>query len=150
MVRASCPICNAKTKAGLPCKKHTCKFAPKCASHTKVQVKPSTIPGAGRGLFARQDIGRGEVISDYKIGTQKMNHAQFMKKYPSGRATHVWSPSKGIYYDGSNLQKSVAGAANRASGNSNARINGGGKVVTKQSVKKGAEILVNYGSSYRL
>ena len=146
-----CPICNAKTKVGNPCKKHTCKFAPKCSSHTKVTVKKSNIQGAGKGLFARNDIARGETIANYKVGTQKMNHGEFMKKYPSGRASHVWSPSKGVYFDALNLNKSIAGAANRASGNSNARINGGGKMVTKTGgIKKGVEILVNYGTSYRL
>ena len=145
-----CPICNAKTKLGNPCKKHTCKFAPKCSSHTKVTVKKSNIPGAGKGLFARNDIASGETIANYKVGTQKMNHGQFMKKYPSGRASHVWSPSKGVYFDALNLNKSIAGAANRATGTSNARINGGGKMVTKTAIKKGVEILVNYGTSYRL
>ena len=145
-----CPVCNSKTKAGNPCKKHTCKFAPKCSSHTKVAVKGSNIPGAGKGLFARGDIKKGEIIADYKVGTNKMNHAQFINKYPSGRPTHVWSPSNGVYFDAFNLNKSVAGAANRGSGNSNSMINGGGKMVTKTAIKKGVEILVNYGSSYRL
>jgi len=101
--------------------------------------------------MAKKDIPKGEIVADYKIGTTQMNRAEFLRKYPNGRATHVWSPSSNVYYDGSNLSKSIAGAANRGTGSTtNSRINGGGKLVTKRRIKQGQEILVNYGSSFRL
>ena len=146
----NCPKCNGTTRQGQPCKLHTCKFAPKCHHHSKVKVGASRI--AGRGLIAREDIRRGEIVADYKLGTTQLNHGEFMRKYPNGRATHVWSPGGNVYYDGSNLNKSVAGAANRGSGSNraNSKINGGGKLVTKQNVKRGSEILVSYGAAFRL
>ena len=145
-----CPKCNGTTRNGQSCKLHTCKFAPKCHHHSKVKVGASRI--AGRGLIAREDIRKGEIVADYKLGTTQLNRGEFMRKYPNGRATHVWSPGGNVYYDGSNLNKSVAGAANRGSGSNraNSRINGGGKLVTKQNVKKGSEILVSYGAAFRL
>ena len=85
-----CPICNGRTKANQPCRRHTCKFAPRCHTHTKVAVRGSNI--AGRGLFARDDIRAGEIVGDYTIGTDRLTPAQFRAKYPSGRATHVWAP----------------------------------------------------------
>ena len=146
----NCPKCNGTTRKGESCKLHTCKFAPKCHHHSKVKVGASRI--AGRGLIAREDIRKGEIVADYKLGTTQLNHGEFMRKYPNGRATHVWSPGGNVYYDGSNLNKSVAGAANRGSGSNraNSKINGGGKLVTKQNVKKGSEILVSYGAAFRL
>ena len=145
-----CPQCNAKTKGGRPCKLHTCKYAPKCHHHTPLRVGVSNIPGAGRGLFARKAIKKGEVFGDYRVGTQELTAAQFRAKYPSGRASHVWAPrDNGPFYDGSNLQRSVAGAANRGRTN-NAKINANGKLVAKQSIRAGKEITVGYGASYRL
>ena len=146
----NCPKCNAKTRKNQPCKLHTCKYAPKCFHHTKVKIGASNI--AGRGLIAREDLKKGEIVADYKLGTTKLTRNEFMQRYPTGRATHVWSPGGNVYYDGSNLNKSVAGAANRGSGSNraNARINGGGKLVTKQNIRKGSEILVSYGAAFRL
>ena len=145
-----CPICNGRTKAGQPCKRHTCKYAPKCHSHTKVQVGASNIPGAGRGLFAKADINRGEVVANYTVGTQRMTPAQFQAKYPSGRATHVWSPrGSTVYYDATDASKSVAGMANRGARN-NARITGGGRIKALNRIPRGREISVSYGSGYRM
>ena len=146
----NCPKCNAKTRNNQPCKLHTCKYAPKCYHHTKVKVGASNI--AGRGLFAREDIKKDEIVADYKLGSTKLTHSEFMRKYPSGRATHVWSPAGNVYYDASNLNKSIAGAANRGSNSNraNAKINANGKLITKQNIKRGTEILVSYGAAFRL
>ena len=146
-----CPVCKAKTKANQPCKRKTCKFAPKCFQHTSVAVRPSSI--AGRGLFAKKDIRAGEIVGDYTIGTDRLNTGQFRARYPGGRATHVWAPrAGGVYYDATDASKSVAGMANRApsGGRNNARITGGGKIQAKSRVPQGREILVSYGPGYRL
>ena len=145
-----CPICNGRTKGGQPCKRHTCKFAPKCFQHTKVQVGASNIPGAGRGIFAKTDINRSEVVANYTVGTERLNPAQFRANYPSGRATHVWAPrGSTVYYDATDASKSVAGMANRGARN-NARITGGGRIKAKQRIPRGREILVSYGAGYRM
>ena len=151
-----CPVCNATTTQGRPCKRHTCKFAPKCHSHTKVAVQPSNIPGAGRGLFARDDIRANEVVANYTLGTQRLTPAQFRQQYPNGRATHVWA-SRGnrVYYDASDASKSVAGMANtgRAYGtkrHNNAKITERGTIRALEPIPRGREILVSYGKGYRL
>lgn len=52
-----CAQCQALTKTGTQCKKTTCKYLPTCYQHTKsiyhLEVKPSRIPNAGNGLFAK-------------------------------------------------------------------------------------------------
>ena len=147
-----CPQCNAITKGGgHRCKLVTCKFAPKCYHHTAVQVGQSNIPGAGRGLFARRTIKQGETIANYTLGTQPLTQQMFDMRYPDGRATHV-AQIHGTYYDASNSAKSIAGMANRATSGSrnNAKINQNGGVVTTRQVRKGQEIYLSYGRSYRL
>ena len=145
-----CPTCNATTKDGHPCRHKTCKYAPRCAHHTQVQVRPSQI--AGRGLFAKEPIRKGAVVADYTHGTQALTQAQFDSKYPSGRASHVWRHPSGTYYDAHNLNRSVAGSANRAPQGKkpNAVITGGGKLKTRRSVRPGEELTVSYGRGYRL
>ena len=146
-----CPTCNGVTASGQPCRRRTCKFAPKCFQHTSVAVRPSSI--AGRGLFAKNNIRKGEIVGDYTVGTTRLTTAQFPAKYPSGRATHVWSTPGGVYYDAKDGRKSIAGMANRApSGGkgSNAKINGGGKIMAKNNIPQGREILVGYGSGFRI
>ena len=146
-----CPVCNARTKANQRCKRNTCKFAPKCFQHTSVEVKRSNI--SGRGLFAKKDIRAGEIVGDYTVGTERMTNAQFLAKYPSGKATHVWAPrAGGVYYDAKDSKKSVAGMANRApsGGRNNARITGGGKIQANSKIPEGREILVGYGPGYKI
>ena len=146
-----CPICNGRTKANQPCRRHTCKFAPRCHTHTKVAVRGSNI--AGRGLFARDDIRAGEIVGDYTIGTDRLTPAQFRAKYPCGRATHVWAPrNAAVYYDAKDASKSVAGMANRApsGGRNNAKITGGGKMKALRRISQGREILVGYGAGFRV
>ena len=145
-----CPQCNGTTLQGTACRMKTCKYAPKCHHHTKVKVATSNIQGAGKGLFASKDIHKGEMIGNYRVGTKELTRAQFLSKYPSGKATHVWAPSnKGPYYDSSNLSKSVAGAVNR-SNKPNVRINGNGKLVARDKIPAGRELTTSYGRGYVL
>ena len=97
--------------------------------HTSVKVGTSNIPNAGRGLFAKQRIRKGQVIADYTLGTERLTAAQFTSRYPSKRATHVWTPDGQVFYDAIDTSRSISGLANRASrgGTNNARFNAGGK-----------------------
>ena len=125
----------------------TCKFAPKCRYHTQVEVRPSSIHGLG--LFARRPIAKNDVVADYRLGTDELTRAQFRARYPNGRATHVWAPrDSGPFYDGKNLQKSVAGAANRTR-NPNARINANGKLTARRRIPVGREITTSYGGNFK-
>ena len=141
-----CPQCNGITKAGQRCKNLTCKFAPKCRLHTQVSVGQSTIPNAGRGLFARDDLRKNDIVGDYTHGTRAMSREMFQSHYPDGRASHV-ALIGGVYYDAIDGSKSVAGKANRASrgGQNNARINQNGRLVLTKNINKGQEILLSYG-----
>ena len=66
----SCPIhchrCEFIRSNGARCKNRTCFGSPLCWIHNlktyHVKSQTSTIPAAGRGLFARKDFGKGEWI----------------------------------------------------------------------------------------
>ena len=55
------------TREGYQCKHNTCKYLPMCWQHAAitygVKVAPSTIAGAGNGLFALRDFKAGEWIA---------------------------------------------------------------------------------------
>ena len=116
-----------------------------------VEVAPSTIPGAWRGLFATVPLKRGSVIADYTVDTKALSEEEFQVLLSSGRATHV-ALVRGKYLDASDGVSSIAGMLNRApSGRkNNARINKLGYVVLTRPVKARREIFLAYGPSYRM
>jgi len=124
-------------------------------SNEWVRIGPSKITGAvagqDDGLLAVRDIPRNTKITDYKIGATKLNEEEFRARYPTGKATHVWNPSKGVYYDASN-PTTLASAAMRGGANNpnNARITGSGAVVTTKDVRAGQEIFLPYGGTFRI
>lgn len=143
-----CPQCKAKTKAGAQCKRKTCKFAPKCHSHTSVQVAPSSV--AGRGLFAKKNISKGEIVADFTHAAV-ISQAELMRMRAQGTATHVAQVGAKLY-NASNPNKTVAGMANRApKGQRNTlQLTKTGKVRASQNVKAGSELFLAYGPGYRL
>jgi len=153
MPKTKCVQCNGTTKNGSRCKLHTCKYAPKCHYHTLVEVKKSTLPGAGDGVFAKKDIKKDTIIGDYKVGTIKMTPAQTDAKYKGKgkRATHVWGPSGKVQYDGKvPPATSIAGKFNQCRKGqdckSNGKIYGSGSIKATKNIKKGQEVYVTgYG-----
>ena len=149
-----CPTCNGTTLNNRSCRIRTCKFAPRCRHHTPVEVKRSSIPNAGMGLFARVAVKKGAVLVNYTHNNERMTEAQFKKKYPSGKATHV-AYVNGAYYDGSNLSRNVAGAANNAGSKKSGRVNNAyiaksGNMKATKNIPKGREVLTAYGPGFRL
>lgn len=62
--------CTGHLPNGNRCKKRTGKVGPMCWMHTKsklgLQVKRSTIPGAGLGLFATKKLPKGSEVDEYR------------------------------------------------------------------------------------
>ena len=143
---AKCNQCVGQTKAGAQCRRPTCKFGPYCYQHSPVEVKDAG--SKGDGLFAKRDIKKHTTIGDYKQG-EPLTQAQFDRRYPSGRATHV-AKIGATYYDGKNPHCTIAAKANSGRGRNNAKINRNGKLVTTKNVRKGQEIEAGYGSAYRV
>lgn len=120
----------------------------------KIRVKKSTLPNAGKGLFAKTMIPKGTRIVEYKgkITTWKevddndgkngyiyyvrRNHVIDASRYPSALARYA--------NDARGLQR-VKGITNNAE-----YIEDGLKVYIKSTkdIPAGAEILVEYGKEY--
>ena len=154
MTTGKCPQCTATTKTGGRCRRHTCRYAPYCASHKAYRVAQSNIPNAGRGAFAVRDLKKGSTIGSYVIATKRQNEAEFLESYPSGKATHSakikreWFTATGA----GNRTHNAIGMVNNAGrgGRNNARLLQSGRVVTSRNVKKDDELLLAYGSSFRI
>ena len=154
MTTERCPQCIAKTKAGDRCKRTTCKWAPFCAAHKAYRVGPSEIDGAGRGAFATRSLKKGSTIGSYVIATVKQTEAQFRDEHPSGRATHTAKIGSHYYtaLGAGNRTQNQVGMLNTAprGERNNARLLASGRVVTSRGVKKDAELLLAYSSSYKI
>ena len=58
--KLECCRCEGETKTGGRCRRRTKKQLPYCYEHARtmlhVDIRPSTIPGAGKGLFALKQL----------------------------------------------------------------------------------------------
>ena len=152
-----CPQCTANTKAGDRCRRHTCRFAPFCASHKAYRIDQSTIPGAGRGGFAARPLKRGDTIANFTTATVKQSPAEFKASYPDKKNKPTHSARVGQFYYtamGNNdaRKNNAVGLINRASAGArnNARILGSGRVVATRLIPRDQEIFLAYGGSYRI
>ena len=154
MTTEKCPQCIARTAKGEQCKRTTCRYAPFCASHKAYRAAQSNIPNAGRGAFAVRDMKKGDTIGSYVIATKRQTEAEFLKSHPSGRATHTalvkgeWFTATGV----GNRTHNAIGMLNTAprGERNNARLLASGRVVASRGVKKDDELLLAYGSSYKI
>ena len=153
----TCPQCTANTKAGDRCRRHTCRFAPFCASHKAYRIDQSTIPGAGRGGFAARPLKRGDTIANFTTATVKQSPAEFKASYPDKKNKPTHSARVGQFYYtamGNNdaRKNNAVGLINRASAGArnNARILGSGRVVSTRRIPENEEVFLAYGSSYRI
>ncbi len=117
-------------------------------------IKRSTLPGAGKGLFTKQFIPKGERIVEYKgkVTTWKeVNH-------DSGSNGYIYYVKRYHVLDARKHRKALARYANDALGlqkvkgirNNSAYETVGLRVFIEatRDIKAGAEILVGYGNEY--
>lgn len=120
-----------------------------------IEMKPSGIPGAGKGVFAKKDIPNNTDLGFYR--GEHLTDKEFETKFSNaGLGTYVLTldePSdnnKKFYVDG--LKKgnwtsrinSPKGTTNKA----NIVFYTDGRVVSKRNIKAGEELFVGYGPKY--
>jgi len=157
-----CVRCAAETAVGKRCKNRTCTYTEFCAAHTKqlldLELKPSSIAGAGRGLYTLVDIPKDKRIAQY-TGELKTEEAYNKKK--SGYGVHL---PNGKVLDAHSTQHGIARyandcrSANKKKGEckgTNARLTSStrdGKTTvwlkSTKRIKAGDEIFVSYGRGY--
>lgn len=155
--------CRAKKKDGGRCTRRTGKYGPFCWQHTQkhvgVEVKRSTIPNAGNGLFAKREFKRGELVRHQphegvaKKGTSSkfLSKRQIERKYPGEMlAPYGIQLSSNRFRDDCRTNAGVVRYANdkRRAASNNAVLTSTGNIRLKKGVKKGEEIFVSYGRGY--
>lgn len=115
-----------------------------------VEVRPSTIPGAGRGAFACVDIPSNRVIGRYR--GRLLTEAEFDARYAGTPGGYVLQVGRDRYVDASDpafsnwtaMINDVRGAGARA----NVIFTAAASIKTVRHINPGDEILVSYGKFY--
>lgn len=151
------PCCRTATNIAPYCWRHALKLA-------KIKVRDSTIPGAGKGLFAQSTwrspahgprtlvFKKKDVIAEY-LG-EVIDEAELGRRYGTERAPYTIWVCDGTYVDAARL-RSYAAMANdaRGHGRCNARFTHGSatrppEIRATRDIYNGDEILVSYGDAY--
>ena len=165
--RLRCMRCRGVTARGARCARFTCYALPYCVQHLRaagLRVGPSTIPGAGRGLFVAGSRGfaRGQRIVPY-LGELK-SAARLDAEYGvDGTAPYALTVRSGSGWvlDAACARgaASLANSVHGTSGEPNAEVRvraGGGQcgdeawLVATERIPPGNEVLIDYGSEYEL
>jgi uncharacterized protein len=117
-------------------------------------VKRSLIPNAGKGLFTKTFIPKGQVITEYKGKISTWEDAD----HDDGKNLYIYYVSKNHVIDAMKYKSSLARYANDANGFKKTRGNANNstyiiendRVFIKaiKNIEPGAEILVSYGKKY--
>ncbi len=159
-----CRTCGAQTASGQPCRKRACIGTPLCWMHMlktmNLRYKASTIPGAGKGLFAMRPgadtrtvvFRAGQRIVPYH--GERLRMADLDLRYGDYTAPYGVTVDRraDVYEDGACI-RGVGALANHATGRRvNAKFreqDGVSALFATKAIRHGDEILVDYGAMYR-
>ncbi len=150
--------CRGTSRNGQQCRRSTVIGCPFCRDHLKsakhLEIKPSTIPNAGLGLFAyhpAQDIvfREGDTIVRYE--GEAISRAELQDRYGDKTAPYAFSLSTNRAIDAAG-HRGIGSLANRAppASRNNATFTSTGLVKATRNIRHGQEIFLAYGPSYRL
>lgn len=147
--------CTADTRAGAQCGKKTCN-GEYCWNHLQslmqLRIKQSTVPGAGKGLYAARDFAAGEEVTRYTGDLAIGRAAQGF----FGGSKYVFGLNSNIAIDAARRNSAPGRMVNDSRGtgrppnltwvvdNARRRV----RMITTRPVKKGEEFLIPYGASY--
>jgi hypothetical protein len=122
-----------------------------------LQVKTSTIPNAGKGLFATVDIPKRTKLGEYK--GKRLSEQQFQRTADTSYVWKVSARGKNVYVDArrkvvNNPLRYVNGAiSKRQKKKVNVEMYQYGQKVFYRTTKKvpaGTELIIDYGDEYIL
>lgn len=108
-----------------------------------VYVAQSTLPDAGKGLFALRKFRENELIVPY-LG-EELTPSQVERRYPKGDAKYLFCPTEGRCIDAKDPAKSNLGryANSLPMSKANAKLTVRGNITAKKDIYPGQEIFVN-------
>lgn len=120
------------------------------------EVKKSTIPGAGKGLFIKRDVKKGERIVEYLGEIISWKECDIRAERDEGGYVFFINRKKCI--DAFNTPEALARFANDAKGlkkiagiTNNCKYEiykNSGWIAATKNIKSGSEVLVSYGAEY--
>ena len=165
MVGSHCLQCSALKKNGQRCSLNTCVQFPYCWIHLKsidkLQIKKSTVPNAGKGLFY---VGKTDLKP--KVRVTLYSSKEITRKDIEG--DYVLQVSSKQFLDGKDKSNFVGRYINSMKGTgkqpnvrfgtgyriSKKTVNGETRytipIVTIKKIKPNTELLLDYGKDYRL
>lgn len=155
--------CIDHTKTGARCKRRCVIGSPVCSTHLAyrhhLKIKPSLIPGAGKGLFAYDPLcrdpnevlfKRGETICKYY--GEVLNLDQLIERYGNKTAPYAIGVSSSRFEDAARV-RGIGSLANTLPNHNNATISvhhGRASIKATKPIRNGDEIYLSYGRSYKL
>jgi hypothetical protein len=161
-----CRQCQGKSKNGQRCGRKVVFGISMCYFHLKqlfhLQIKKSTMAGAGRGLFACNGTANKDVVfkKDQNIIVYEGEHIDketLEERYSNGTAPYTIMLKEDEYID-SALERGVGSMANhKPTAKANCKFivgreNGQSciKIRAIKPIRNGDELFLNYGREYRL
>ena len=156
-------ICKAINKNGTNCKRTTTIGTPYCYTHLlynkHLKIKQSTIPNAGKGVFAinpKKAVGeiifrRGDTIAPYR--GELLTDAELDDRYADYTAPFGLNISKNYNRDGA-CDRGLGSLINhKPAQNANVKFvanhqNKTAFVKATKNIRNGDELFVNYGTNY--
>jgi|688.fasta_scaffold730950_2 hypothetical protein len=126
------------------------------AMEQKVEIRPSNIPGAGKGVFAKEFIPNGSYIGYYRGRSAAEKDLKdptshiFGSQYVLGPITNKEFQEEPFYVC-AKKEGNFTGIINSPRGTAyktNTRYSLDGKMYTTRDIKAGSELLAAYGSAY--
>ena len=148
--------CNDHTKAGHRCTRTTVLGSPFCYTHLlynkNLRIKPSTLPNAGKGLYAMNGKQGNEIL--FRIGDticqytgEVLTGAQVEERYGDYTAPYTTHVRDDRYLDAATI-RGVASLANSWANHQNAQLWTHGNNVSMKATKNirnNQEIFCSYG-----
>ncbi len=158
-----CEQCVGRTKKGNQCKRKICIGTGWCGTHLlnekHLKIQPSTIPNAGKGLYA---MDKSKVLNEivFKAGTRLIEYdgelvdsATLEERYGDETAPYGIHINRDRFEDGA-LHRGVGTLVNQSprAAMTNARFGvSKNRIVlfTTKNIRNGQEVFVRYGNEYR-
>jgi hypothetical protein len=167
-----CQPCQAITNHGQPCQRNTCIGIHWCYQHLAsikhLRIQPSTIPNAGKGLYAiHRDLSqnaivfkKGDIIIDYD--GEFVTHPNLNQRYLQENTAPYAITINHTWAEDAALSRGVGAFANQAlrATQINAKFSAPRpgtnlprrhtRLVATKNIRNGQEIFIDYGNVYRL
>ena len=160
MSTVQCVRCKFIRGNGQRCKRNTCVRKDYCWQHLRaklgVDVRPSTLPNAGMGLFAQKNFPKDSKVASYS--------GQIVPASQAKNSQYAVAWSRGKVVNAKSTQNSVGRYANTCRGaDKKKKTCKGNNVIMKRDfrrkhislkatkkIRRGDEIFNTYGSSFRI